>query len=590
MNMIKKLFSLLALSILVTSCTSTPISRKEEKLFQNEKNSLEKRIAFQTPLDNKIKFGVVEIPENLNPFYSKDESSKIITNLLYQKLFSIKRSHSVESYDFLLAEDFKASEDGKTYTLVLKDDLYWHNGEKITTDDVVYSIEYTYKNKDTVYLDSFLIGEEEITFNKLSDKILEFQLPKPSFTFKYDLENLKVVPSKTFSKSPKVFTFDNKEFLIGSGAYVFNEKIKDEYFNVNEFNFVAFDKYFDGKAHIDKLSIKNVAHYESTRYDLLDYNIQGGYLPGTDLSAFEDEFYNTFTLDKGNVVSILFKMKNPTVKDKKTRDAISNLINYHSIMGMFGDNTNVSRANSIFGHDNLYTYQENLINEISFEKSVDYLKKLQLEDENFELKLGFILNPGETHEKFAVYLQERFIDNGINIKLIPLYEEEYLEEVKNPNSKAFDFCLFLYESNKNPDHFSNYFKSDGILNYSGYENKSLDNLWEEAKETKDFQRRTELYGNIQEILYEDKPIYPIVYSNKILVIDDRIINIEDANYSPSSFFYQLNRLDIKEFKPNEKDLKKYKIDPSKIEKEPKFDNVNIYSSNSQPKKLEKPKN
>ena len=40
-----------------------------------------------------------------------------------------------------LCEDYTISPDGITYVFVLKDDVYWHDGEKLTVDDVLFSIE-----------------------------------------------------------------------------------------------------------------------------------------------------------------------------------------------------------------------------------------------------------------------------------------------------------------------------------------------------------------------------------------------------------------------------------------------------------------
>ena len=185
-------------------------------------------------------------------------------------------------------------------------------------------------------------------------------------------------------------------------------------------------------------------------------------------------------------------------------------------------------------------------------------------------------------------IQESFINRGIDIELVALYEEEYLEELKDPNSKVFDFCLYEYDSNDNPDYFKNFFKTGGALNYSGYSNSELDSLWQEAQSEKDFETRLELYGDIQSILNEDKPVYPLHFANKIVATDDRIINLEEAMANGSSFFTHLNKLDIKEFEASREDIKKYKIDESTIERNPKYDDVNIFTKNSQPKKVVKP--
>lgn len=588
MTKLKKLLALFMLPLLLASCAGAPKDNEAKKAFEDEKEALEKRIAFQTNLNGEIKFGVVETVENLNPYYCSDESSKIITSVLYQKLYTIEQKNHQEEYNYLLAESLSSSEDGTIYNLKLKNNLYWHNGEKITVDDIIFSIKYSYENNDTVYLNNFLIDDEEITMNKVSDTEIEFVLPKPSFTFKYTLESLKVVPANTFNDAPKQFTFEDKNHLIGSGPYIFDKTVHDEHFNVDEFKFKAFDKYFEGEANIPKLSIKNVAHYSSTRYDMLDYNIQGGYVLGKDVSAFVDDFYNINTVEDGNIKSLLFKVNNSVVKDKEMRNAICNLIDSLSLSSIFGDNTNVSRSNSVFGHNNFYQYDVNLIGDIDGGKAAEYIKKIQRENKNSTLKMGFILDPGEPQEKFAVSIQESFINRGIDIELVPLYEEEFLEAIKDPNSKVFDFCLFEYDSSDNPDDFKKFFKTNGILNFSGYSNKNLDPLWQKAQSEKDLQKRLEIYGSIQNIINEDKPIYPLFFSNKVVATDDRIVNLDEAIPNGSSFFTHLNKLNIEEFKASKEDMKKYNIKDSDIKRKPKYDDVNIFTNNSQPKKVVKP--
>ena len=42
---------------------------------------------------------------------------------------------------FVLAESFTPSEDQLTWTLKLKDNLKWHDGKKITSDDIAFTFQ-----------------------------------------------------------------------------------------------------------------------------------------------------------------------------------------------------------------------------------------------------------------------------------------------------------------------------------------------------------------------------------------------------------------------------------------------------------------
>lgn len=52
---------------------------------------------------------------------------------------------------------YEYSEDGKTLTFVLRDDAYWHDGEKVTAEDIKWSIEYVSKTAviNPVFLSTF---------------------------------------------------------------------------------------------------------------------------------------------------------------------------------------------------------------------------------------------------------------------------------------------------------------------------------------------------------------------------------------------------------------------------------------------------
>ena len=110
-----------------------------------------------------------------------------------------------------LAKDYSLSEDGKVLVFNLRDDIYWHDGEKITPEDIKWSIEYSLKTAvlNAVFsstfkaingCDAYLAGTAKsidgividgnkitITFNKVvPDALLTFTqfapLPKKYFT------------------------------------------------------------------------------------------------------------------------------------------------------------------------------------------------------------------------------------------------------------------------------------------------------------------------------------------------------------------------------------------------------------------------
>ena len=52
--------------------------------------------------------------------------------------------------DIILQKKMEASEDKLTYTVKLKDNLKWHDGEKITADDIVFTVKTIQDEKNGI--------------------------------------------------------------------------------------------------------------------------------------------------------------------------------------------------------------------------------------------------------------------------------------------------------------------------------------------------------------------------------------------------------------------------------------------------------
>ncbi|MDS8902238.1 ABC transporter substrate-binding protein, partial [Streptococcus pneumoniae] len=57
---------------------------------------------------------------------------------IYEGLFALNQDFEAVP---LLAEDYEVSEDGKTYTITLREGVSFHNGEPVTAEDAKASIE-----------------------------------------------------------------------------------------------------------------------------------------------------------------------------------------------------------------------------------------------------------------------------------------------------------------------------------------------------------------------------------------------------------------------------------------------------------------
>lgn len=123
--------------------------------------------------------------------------------LFQSTLLTLNRDFEVE-YD--LATDYAVSDDGLEWTVKIRDDAKFSDGEPVTADDVVFTFE-TAKHAASV------VDLQHVTsIEKTNNYEVKFTLEKPQSTFIYMLAMLGIVPEHAYSENY------NQE-PIGSGPY-----------------------------------------------------------------------------------------------------------------------------------------------------------------------------------------------------------------------------------------------------------------------------------------------------------------------------------------------------------------------------------
>ncbi len=87
-------------------------------------------------------------PKTLNPIYNMDETVDQVLHLMFDTLVNIEVDGSVTAN---LAEYWSINTADNSITIVLRDDVFWHDGEKLQADDVVYTIHAIKAAPDSIY-------------------------------------------------------------------------------------------------------------------------------------------------------------------------------------------------------------------------------------------------------------------------------------------------------------------------------------------------------------------------------------------------------------------------------------------------------
>jgi len=187
---------------------------------------------------------VGKIDENflINPLFTfgkKGNSTEAdLTNLIFAGLMRFNASKGKHE-DFLA--DHILSQDKKTYTFRLKENLTWHDGVPITANDVIFTFQTVIQNPE--FSNKFLHASfEEVDISKIDGRTISFKISRP---YKFFLTNFTVglLPRHLLEQTPiKNLHLDSfNQAPVGCGPFKFNHISTEN----NEFDEIRLSKFND---------------------------------------------------------------------------------------------------------------------------------------------------------------------------------------------------------------------------------------------------------------------------------------------------------------------------------------------------------
>lgn len=211
-----------------------------------------------------LREGIIGTPRFINPLISVSAADKDITSLVFAGL-TRKTSDGKIIPD--LAERYEISEDGLEYRFFLRDNLKFHDGKKVTTEDVIFTVLKAVDPEIDSPKRPEWIG---ITPQKISDTEIVFSLRQPYPHF-LESTTLGILPKHLWENILSGgFNFSkfNTE-PVGAGPYKL-DKIKRDTTDIPEsYTLSAFKNYALGKPFIEKIVLQFVSN-ENSLIELLD--------------------------------------------------------------------------------------------------------------------------------------------------------------------------------------------------------------------------------------------------------------------------------------------------------------------------------
>jgi peptide/nickel transport system substrate-binding protein len=205
-----------------------------------------------TATGGTLRIGIGGSSDSLNPGLGLLSEAYELYELVYDTTIAID---AAGEYIPELATEWSVADDGVTWTVTLRDDATFHDGEPITAEDVKFSIELWRDHEEWPYLSSYPDVFE--TVEATNETTVTIVTSEPVGNFESRMLFMYVIPQHIWEAVEDPTTFDNAE-MIGSGPFQLVE------FNQGEFaQLAAFEEYYAGRPNIDEVIFQTIENSDA---------------------------------------------------------------------------------------------------------------------------------------------------------------------------------------------------------------------------------------------------------------------------------------------------------------------------------------
>lgn len=279
----------------------------------------------------EFKEGVIGQPRFINPLLLSDnDPDRDLIELLFSGLLKYNDEGKIVKD---LAQDYQIQENNKDYEFQIRDDALWQDGEKITSEDIIFTIELV---QSPYYKSPLRIEWLSIKAEALTAKKVVFHLQKPYSSFLETVARLKILPKHIFediSAENFPWAFTSKKYLQGSGPFKIKNIKEDKLGYIQKIIMERNEKFFGEKPFLKKISF----YFYQNLEDLLKA-ARVGEIDGFSISepkyfnVLEKEGFNLFKLVLPRYFALFFNLKNSDLLDKNIREALSYSVDKQEIL------------------------------------------------------------------------------------------------------------------------------------------------------------------------------------------------------------------------------------------------------------------
>jgi oligopeptide transport system substrate-binding protein len=503
---------------------------------------------------------------SMDPAFARNQNAIWMSNQLFNGLVQIDDSLHIKP---CIAKTWELNVDGKTYTFHLRNDVYFHNdtlftggkGRRTTAADFAYSfgrlIDPKVASSGSWIFSDKVTGKE--AFVALNDSTFQIRLkePFPPLMSLLTAQYCSVVP-------PEVVEHYGKDFRshpVGTGPFRFKYWKEGEVMVLLK-NETYWEKDKQGRTlpYLDAvkatfISDKQTAFMEFIKRKIDFFNgINGSYRDDIltksghitkkykgefkmNISPFLNTEYLGILIDTSKAI-----VKHSPLRFRKVRQAINYAINKAKMIKYLRNSTGTP-GYSGFIPEGMPGYDSTAVKGYRYDPA--QAKRLLVE-------AGFpggknlpeiVLSTTTSYRDLIEYIQGELQQVGIRTR-VELVQGASLRELIAKNGVNFFRASWIADYPDGENYLSVFYSKNKIPfgpNYTGFNNKQFDALFEQAYQVSDDAQRFKLYQQMDNLVMEQAPVVVLYY--------DKLVNLYQNNITGYSHNAQ-NLLVLKNVRKN----------------------------------------
>jgi peptide/nickel transport system substrate-binding protein len=468
-------------------------------------------------------------PKTLDPLRGTDAASERYRQLMFNSL--MKKD---EHFDYVgeLAENVQTAPDGLSVTFTLRDGVKFHDGKPLTSADVKYTFDKFLASDSPKAVPFFDMREGKkqplvASVEAPDPRTVVFRLSRQWLELFANLIPIAIIPEGTFeSQAIKP---------VGSGAFKFTSYDESQQVVDMEAN----DAYWEGAPNIKHLRVKVILDANTQQAELVagrvDLAVNTALSPDAYVNLGKNPNLQLVQSPGVNVQYVGFNSESAPVNNARVRQAIAYAIDRESIV------KNLLQGQARIAHSILpqeswayspeqktYTYDpaqaKRLLDEAGFKDPDGDGPQMR-----FSTPLSWKISASNSVvRQYAGVMQNSLKEVGIPVNIETL-EDNTLREAQRNGQYQLTIGRWV-GGNQDPIFLRDLFTylTGGNFNRGRYRNAELDKILGEAVQTADRTRAKTLYAQAQDLISREMPMFPLWYSNNIVIARKNVGNIKVA--------------------------------------------------------------